>query len=116
MKRNIVIPAFIVAAGMATAVGLAFAKQGSGVENDAVGDLAKSKITLVQAVGAAEAQAGGKATKAELEGERGALVFNVEVVAADGKVVDFKVDAADGKVLSSKQDQEDRAGKEDDDD
>ena len=116
MKRNLMIPAFIVVAGMATAGGLALAKQAGNVENDAVGDLAKAKIALVQAVGIAETQAGGKATKAELESERGALVFNVEVVAADGKAVDFKVDAVDGKVLSTKQDHVDRAGKESDDD
>ena len=114
MKRNIMISALIVAAGVATAGGLALAKETVRAENDAVSDLAKAKITLVQAVGAAEAQASGKATKAELEGERGTLVFNVEVVAADGKVLDVKIDAADGKVLSSKQDQADRGGDKDD--
>lgn len=113
MKSKITIPALLVAAGIATAGGLAFAKT-SGGENDAIADLAKAKITLVQAVSAAEAQAGGKATKAELEGERGTLVFDVEVVTADNKVFDVKVDAADGKVLSSKLDQADRGEKDDD--
>ena len=115
MKRSTMIPAFVVAAGMATAGGVALAQQARG-ENDAVSDLAKAKIGLVQAVGTAEAQAGGKATKAELESERGAVVFNVEVVAADGKVFDFTVDAVDGKVVSSKQDHGDRAVEDDDDD
>lgn len=113
MKSKITIPALLVAAGIATASGLAFAKT-SGGENDAIADLAKAKITLVQAVGAAEAQAGGKATRAELEGERGTLVFDVEVVTADNKVFDVKVDAADGKVLSSNLDQVDRGEKDDD--
>lgn len=116
MKAKIMIPALIVAAGLATAGGLAFARQTGGMENDAVADLAKARISLNQAVTAAETQAGGKATKAELEGERGALVFNVEVVAGDNKVVDVKVDANDGKVLSSKADQADHGGKEDNDD
>ena len=116
MKPKIMIPALIVAAGMATAGGLAFARQKGGMENNAVADLAKAKISMNQAVAAAETQAGGKATKAELEGERGALVFNVEVVAADNKVVDVKVDANDGKVLSSKPDLADHGGKEDNDD
>ena len=116
MKRKIMIPALIMAAGVATAGGLAFAKQAGGMENDAVSDLSKAKISLNQAVGAAEAQAGGKATKAELEGERGVVVYNVEIVTAESKVFDVKVDAADGKVLSSKQDQADRGDKEDDDD
>ena len=60
MKPWIMIPALIVAAGMATAGGLAFAKQAGGMENDAVADLAKAKISLNQAVTAAETQAGGK--------------------------------------------------------
>ena len=115
MNRKISIPALIMAAGIATAGGLAFAKT-SGGENDAIADLAKAKITLTQAVSAAEAQSGGRATKAELEGERGTVVYEVEVVTADNKVFDIKVDAADGKVLSSKQDQADRGEKDDDKD
>lgn len=114
MKRTFVIPALIVAAGVATAGGLAVAKQAGVLENDAVADLAKAKIGLVQAVGAAEAHASGRATKAELEGERGAVVFDVEVVTADNRVFDVKVDAADGKVLSSTQDRADRGEKDDD--
>lgn len=97
MKRTLMIPALIVAAGVATAGGLAYAKQSGTAENDAVSDLDKAKITLVQAVSAAEAQAGGKATKAELDGERGAVAFDVEVVTPDNKVFDVKVDAADGR-------------------
>ena len=115
MNRKIAIPALIMAAGIATAGGLALAKT-SDAENDAVADLATAKITLTQAVGAAEAQSGGKATKAELEGERGVIVYQVEIVTPDNKVFDVKVDAADGKVLSSKQDQADRGEKEDHED
>lgn len=113
MKSKIAIPALLVAAGIATAGGLAFAKP-AGADNDAIADLAKAKITLAQAVGAAEAQAGGKATKAELDGERGTVVFDVEVVTPDNKVIDVKVDATDGKVLSSKLDQADRGERDDD--
>lgn len=112
MKRNIIIATAVVALGLVGG-GLAFAQQGGGnTENDAVADLAKAKVTLSQAISVAESQSGGRAVKAELEGERGATVFNVEVVTADSKVLDVTVDAADGKVLSSKQDQADRGGKE----
>lgn len=45
MKSKIIIPALLVAAGIATAGGLAFAKTAGG-ENDAIADLAKAKITL----------------------------------------------------------------------
>lgn len=115
MKRNIIISATIVALGIATAGGLAVAKQTGVLENDAVSDLAKAKVSLGQAVTAAEAQAGGKATLAKLDDENGAIVFNVEVVTADSKVFDVKVSAADGKVLSSKADLTDRAREDKDD-
>ena len=115
MKRNIIISATIVALGIATAGGLAVAKQTGVLENDAVSDLAKAKVTLGQAVTAAEAHAGGKATLAKLDDENGAIVFNVEVVAADSKVFDVKVSAADGKVMSSKADLADRGREEKDD-
>ena len=116
MKRTIMIPALILAAGVATAGGLAYAKQTGILENDAVVDLAKAKISLSQAIGSAETHAAGKAVKAELDSERGPVVFNVEVITADNKVMDVRVDATDGKVLSSQLDQADRGGKEDKDD
>ena len=112
MKRKLMIPALVIAAGVATAAGLAFAKGSGSNENDATVDRAKAKISLTQAVGAAEAQAGGQATRAELDGERGVIAFNVEVVTPGNKVFDVKVDANDGKVLASNQDQADRGGKE----
>ena len=115
MHRKFYIPALIMAAGVATAGSLAFAKQ-SDTENESNADLAKATISLSQAVSAAEAQAGGKASKAEFDSERGALVYEVEVVTADSKVFDVKVDATNGKVLSSKLDQADRGEKEDNDD
>jgi uncharacterized membrane protein YkoI len=115
MNRKQLISAVLLAAGVATAGGLVYAKQEAPGQNDAVTDLGKAKISLSQAIGSAEAQAGGKATKAELEGERGVVVFNVEVVTADNKVFDVKVDAADGKVLSSKADAADRGGKDEED-
>jgi uncharacterized membrane protein YkoI len=115
MNPKITIPALLVAAGMATAGGLAFAKQSAAAEDDALADLAKAKISLGQAVGTAEAQASGKATKAELESERGAVVFNVEVVTADSKVLDVKVNAIDGKVLSSKPDPTDHGAEDEKD-
>ena len=119
MKHKIIIPALILTVGVATAAGFAYAKQTGALENDAVVDLAKARISLSQAIGSAETHAAGKAVKAELDSERGPLVFNVEVITADNKVMDVTVDANDGKVLSSQLDQADRGGKEakeDDDD
>ena len=112
MKRKLMFPALIIAAGVAAAAGLAYAKESSGTENEATADLARTKISLSQAVATAETQAGGRATKAELDGEGGVVAFKVEVVTPDNKVMDVKVDAVDGKVLSSLADTADRGGKE----
>lgn len=114
MNRKTSLAALIAVAGIATAGGIAYANQ-AGV-NDAVADLAKAKITLEQAVTAAQQHhAGGKATKAELESKKGATFYEVEVVAANNQVFDVKIDTADGKVLSSKLDTHD-SGKDDEKD
>ena len=63
------IPALIVAAGLGAAGGLAHAKSAGG-ENDAVADLSKARITLTQAVGAAE-QAGTRRTATSARRQRG---------------------------------------------
>ncbi len=85
----------------------AFAGNHHGHENDAVAELAKAKIALVDAIGTAEKHAQGRAARAELESEKSGPVYSVEVVAND-KVFDVRVDATDGKVLSSKEDRHDR--------
>lgn len=114
MNRTTTWAALIAAAGIATAGGLAYANPASMPSGVAVAGPAQAKITLEQAIAAAQSHhQGGKATKAELERKRGALVYEVEVMAADNQVFDVKVDAADGKVLSSKLDRHDR---DDDDD
>jgi uncharacterized membrane protein YkoI len=116
MNPKVMIPSILLAAGLATAGGLAFAKPEAGARNDAVTDLAQARVGLAQAVGSAETHAGGKATKAELEGEHGAVVYQVEVVTPDSKVFDVKVDAADGRVLTSRADAADRSEHEDHED
>lgn len=104
MNGKQVISGLLLVAGLATAGGLVYAGQGETRANDATTDLAKAKISLAQAISSAEAHAGGRATKAELEGERGVLVFNVEVVTAARKVFEVTIDAVDGKVVASKAD------------
>ena len=104
MKRALVIPTAIFALGLATAGVFAYAHQGTATENDALADLAKAKISLVDAVNAAQLHTGGKATRAELEGEGGMTVFNVEVATADQKVLDVRVDAITGTILATNED------------
>lgn len=101
-----ILAATVLALGAGTAV---YAK---GHVNDAVTDLAHAKITLAQAVAAAEQHSGGRATKAELESHKGKTAFEVEVVKGDA-VSNVTVDAADGKVLLVNADRKDRHEHED---
>lgn len=106
MQRKILISALIMAAGVATAGGLVYAKQSGEASNEAVANLAQAKISLVQAVTTAEQHIGGRASRAELENENGRLVYGVEV-ADNTKTTDVKVDAIDGSIVSAQTDQAD---------
>jgi hypothetical protein len=108
MQRRILIPALIMAAGVATAGGLVYARQPGVGQNDAIADLAKARISLTQAIATAEQHAGGHASRAELQNENGRLVYGVEV-ADSVKTTDVKVDATDGSVVSAQADQADEA-------
>jgi uncharacterized membrane protein YkoI len=111
------ISALIMAAGVATAGGLAYAHQSGVQRNDAITDLANARMTLVQAVAIAEQHVGGRASHAELENENGRLVYAVEVSNNTG-TIDVKVDASDGTVVSAQADHEDATaenGKEEND-
>lgn len=84
----------------------------AGHANDALG-LGEAKITLVQAISAAEQARGGSASRAEFETDRdGQLVYEVEVVASN-EVFDVTVDALDGKILGSRVDKADHEGDDD---
>ncbi len=92
------------AAGLLAALGLAVAGVAQAADADVI-NLGKAKISLSEAIAAAEKHQGGKAAKAEVETNKdGKVVFDIEVVTADKKVFDVMVDADDGKVLGSKED------------
>ena len=74
------------------------------IENDAMTtNLGKAKISLIQAVAAAEQHANGKAARAEFENSRQGWVYDVEVVSGD-KFFDVRVNADKGTVISSAED------------
>lgn len=109
-NSKLTLPALALALILTAGGAAAFAKSGAdGSDNDAVADLAKAKVSLVQAVMSAEQHAGGRATGAELETEKGKALYEVEVVAANKAVYDVIVDAGTGKVLASKIDKADSA-------
>ena len=97
----------------AAAIGGAYAAK-SDKENDALA-IAGAKIGLAQAIGAAEQHVGGKASKAELEQQKGQWVFDVEVVKDGRQVIDVKVDMNTGKVLAATEDKADHDDENDQD-
>lgn len=68
-----------------------------------------AKVSLLQAITAAEGQ-GGKALSAEYGQEDGMLAIEVEMADASGKTVDLKVDAMTGKVMAADSDEGDEHG------
>ena len=111
-KRQMYLAAL--AAALIGAGGFAFAEKSDMKENDAVA-VTKAQTSLIQAVTAAEQNAGGKAARAEFEVDKKGPHYEVEVVNGV-KVFDVRVDAASGKVLSSVEDKIDSGDKEDKDD
>lgn len=67
-------------------------------ENDAL-QLSKAKISLADAIAAAEAKTGGRASKAEFEKGAEGWIFDVEVVAGNA-VHDVHVNAETAAVIS----------------
>ena len=103
MKRNILMTALgaaLLAGGLGVAVASNSAQQTNG-EDDL--NIAQTKVTLIQAVTAAEQKVGGRAARAELNDENGKLVYSVEVV-NDTQATDVKVDAMSGQILTAKAD------------
>ena len=108
-KKTLIAAAVVAMAGAGT---VAYAARH--LENDALA-IMNAKISLVQAIAAAEQHANGKATRAEFDRTLQGGLYDVEVVSG-GKVFDVTVDADKGTVLSSVEDTGDREGDEHDDD
>ena len=94
----------VVATVIAAAGGIAYASKG--IENDAF-SIASAKISMTQAIAAAEQHANGKAARAEYEQTKAGWAYDIEVVSGT-KVFDVKVDADKGTVISSAEDKADR--------
>lgn len=68
---------------------------------------AQAKLTLSQALAAALEQfPGGKAFEAEAERKEDKLVFEIELLAADNRIMEVEVDAATGKVVKAEEELE----------
>ncbi|MFZ5710839.1 MAG: PepSY domain-containing protein [Pseudomonadota bacterium] len=73
---------------------------GKNTESSELAALGGAKVTLLQAIAAAEGQ-GGKALAAGYDQENGALAIRIELADAAGKTMDLRVDAVTGKVLAT---------------
>jgi uncharacterized membrane protein YkoI len=102
MKRNFYLAAL--AAFTIASIGSSYAAKSA--ENDALA-IATAKISLTQAVTAAEQHTGGKCARAEYERHKGQWVYDVEVV-QNTKVMDVKVDPTSGTIISATEDKADR--------
>ena len=60
---------------------------------------AKAKVTIDQAIKTASEKVPGKVVEAELEKKHNALVWEVEVVTAENKVMEIHIDAESGVVI-----------------
>jgi uncharacterized membrane protein YkoI len=94
----------IAAAALAAVAGTA-AYAAQTAENDALAAPA-AKVSLSQAVAAAEQRVGGRVVRAEYEQVKAGWAYDVEVVSG-AKVFDVRVDANRGVVLSAVDDKTD---------
>ena len=69
--------------------------------------IGNAKVSMAQAIAAAEQHTSGKAMRAEYENTKSGWAWDVETVSG-AKVFDVRVDAANGTVLSSNADKSDR--------
>jgi uncharacterized membrane protein YkoI len=110
-KKTLLLGAGALAATAIVVSSLVYANRDGNEEQNDAAALAQAKISLTQAIAAAEQKVNGKAVRAGLEDENGKLVYGVEVMNGD-KPTDVKVDIATGAILSAQADQADHEGDE----
>ncbi len=97
--KNLVAAAFLVPLAMAVpAFAEENAKSGEAEVNETQA-IMNAKISIADAIRAAENESKGKAVESGLNDENGAVSYQVEVLMPDGKRTDVFVDLDTGKVL-----------------
>jgi uncharacterized membrane protein YkoI len=106
-KTHIKILIALLAIGIMTGATIngAQAEESKDKEASALKLFSQAKITLIDAIKAAEQKTGGKALEAELEDESSTVQFEVEIV-KDGRIHEVIVDGNTGKVLKVSLDNE----------
>jgi len=95
----------------ATTIHLAQASESKEKEAKDLQLFSQAKISLTDAIKAAEHKTGGKAMEAEVDDESSTVQFEVEVL-KDSKVHEVKVDGITGKVLKVSLEDESKEGAE----
>lgn len=109
-KHNKILTATFVMVIMAgTAVNMAQAGESKEKEAKELQLFSQAKISLSDAIKAAEHKIGGKAMEAELDDESSAVQFEIDVL-KDGKVHEVMVDGITGKVLKVSLEDESKEG------
>ena len=85
----------LLAAGTLAATGAAYGGEKKGKTEIA----AAAKVTIDQAIKTASDKVSGKVIEAELEKKHGMLVWEVEVVTTENKVLEVYIDAETGAVI-----------------
>ncbi|OYR17466.1 PepSY domain-containing protein [Brucella grignonensis] len=100
MKKLMIIAASVLVAGIGAAgVTAASAANDGGAKDKAeMQALMGSKISITDAIKAAETAQPGKVAEAQFDLEKGAPAYEISIIAADGTEHDFMVDANTGKV------------------
>ena len=105
-KHNIILTAlFTMVIMTATAANVAQASESKEKEAKELKLFSEAKISLSEAIKAAEHKVGGKAMEAELDDESNTVQFEIEVL-KDGKIHEVMVDGKTGKVLKVSLDDE----------
>jgi uncharacterized membrane protein YkoI len=89
--------AVVLAAGTLATAGSAYADDNG--KNGKAEMAATAKVTIDQAIKTALEKVSGKVIEAELETKHNKLVWEVEVVTADKKVMEIHIDADTGTVM-----------------
>ena len=96
--NKILTAVFTMAIITATATNVAQAGESKEKEAKELKLFSEAKITLTEAIKAAEKKVGGKAMEAELDDESNTVQFEIEIL-KDGKIHEVLVDGITGKVL-----------------
>lgn len=95
LPRMLVLALLLLAAGTFTVAGAASGGEKKGKTEMA----AAAKVTIDQAIKTASEKVAGKIIEAELEKKHNKLVWEVEVVTSDNKVMEVHIDAETGTVI-----------------